>query len=138
MIYRSSPIARRDFVSKLYTHNPLKPLRFKIKKKYKNRNVEIFNAYLKCIGNKMDYGKDGLRINCFNKKVRSIKYRNKLYIMSYGDMRNYLLQEIWNKNFNRRLHIGSRAQIKDQYDYHIKKEKANLNKKLFVELRGKD
>lgn len=137
LIYRSSPIARRDFVSKLYTHNPLKPMKFKIKKKYKNRNVEIFNAYLKCIGNKMDYGKNALRINCFDRKVRSIKFKDRMYIMSYGDMRKHLLKDIWDKEFNRRLHIGSRKQIAEQYDYWEKREKARLGKKLFVELKGK-
>ena len=137
LIYRSSPIARRDFVAKLYTHNPLKPLKFKIKKKYKNRNVEIFNAYLKCMGNKMDYGKNALRIMAFDKKLREIKYRDRLYITSYGDMRNTLLKEVWDKKFNKKLHVGTREQIKESYEYLVDKEKAKINGKLFVELRGK-
>lgn len=136
LIYRSSPIARRDFVAKLYTHNPLKPLKFKIKKKYKNRNVEIFNAYLKCMGNKMDYGKNALRIMCFDKKMREIKYRDKMFLMSYGDMRNYLLKERWDKEFNKKLHVGTREQIKKSYDYLVSREKAKIDDKLFVELRG--
>lgn len=137
LIYRSSPIARRDFVTKLYTHNPLKPLKFKIKKKYKNRNVEIFNAYLKCIGDKMDYGKDAMRIMCFDKKVREIKYKNQLFITSYGDMRKHLLKERWDKEFNRKLRIGTHKQINDSYEYLVAKEKAKIKNKMFVELRGK-
>ena len=131
LFYRSSPAARRE-VGKLFTKNPLNIKKFKIKKNFKNRNVEILNAYFKSSGRVLDYGRSGLIIDVHDSKLHDFKYKRKMYITSYNDMRNRLLEERWTKDFNKKLYVGTKDYIDDCFDIYKRKEEARIHNKLFV------
>ena len=114
LFYRSSPAARRE-VGKLLTKNPLNFKKFKVKKTFKNRNVEILNALFKAAGRRNNYGFDGLRLNIFDTNLHEIKYKGKLYLNTYEGMRDHLLEERYRKAFNSNLHVGSKEWIEDEY-----------------------
>lgn len=121
LFYRSSPAARRE-VEKLYTKNPLNFKKFKIKKRFKNRNVEILSAYFKSSGRRLNYGFDGLRINAFDSDLHDIMYKGDMYITTYDDMRSRLLDERYRKEFNSTLHVGPSDWIEEEYQKYAKNE----------------
>ena len=114
LFYRSSPAARRE-VEKLYTKNPLNFKKFKVKKRFKNRNVEILNAYFKSSGRRLNYGFDGLRLNIFDDDLHTIMYKGKMYVDTYEGMRKRLLEQRYRKEFNQTLHVGSKEWIESEY-----------------------
>ena len=121
LFYRSSPAARRE-VSKMYTKSPLNFKRFKVKKRFKNRNVEILSAYFKSSGRRLNYGFDGLRINTFDDNLRWIPYKGKMYLTTYEKMRDKLLEERYRKGFNSTLHVGPKEWIEEKYQEYAKTE----------------
>ena len=125
LFYRSSPAARRE-ISKLYTKNPLNFKKFKLKKRFKNRNVEILAAYFKSSGRELDYGFNGLRIDCYDSKLHDLKYKGALHIGTKKNMREYLLNEKWTKDFNKMEHVGSKHMLKSAYELYVDREKARL------------
>ena len=131
LFYRSSPAARRE-VGKLYTQDPLNFKKFKIKKRFKNRNVEILNAYFKSEGYRLNFGFDGLRVPCYNNMPKEYRYKGTFFLRSNTSMRNYLLNEKWTHDFNKVLHVGTAKQIKKKYDRFVKAEKSKMEKHLFI------
>ena len=55
-----------------------------------------------------------------------------MYITSYNDMRNRLLEERWTKDFNKKLYVGTKDYIDDCFDIYKRKEEARIHNKLFV------
>lgn len=125
LFYRSSPTARRE-IGKLYTKNPLNFKKFKVKKRFKNRNVEILSAYFKSSGRKLDYGFNGMRLPYYDSKIHEINYKGKKYFTTYEDMRNRLLEERWKKDFNKVLHVGSKEQVEEAYRKYVESEKERI------------
>ena len=121
LFYRSSPAARRE-VEKMYTKNPLNFKKFKVKKRFKNRNVEILNAYFKSSGRRLNYGFDGLRMNIFDSDLHSIMYKGDMYLNTYEGMRKHLLDERYRNEFNQTLHVGSKEWIESEYDKYASTE----------------
>lgn len=134
LFYRSSPAARRE-VRNLYTKNPLNIKKFKIKKNFNNRNVEILNAYFKSSGRVLDYGRTGLVIDVHDSKLHDFKYKKKMYLTSYKDMRNRLLEERWTKDFNKKLYVGTQDYIDECFDIYKHKEEARIHNKLYIDTR---
>ena len=125
LFYRSSPIARLE-VEKLYSKNPLNFKKFKVKKRFKNRNVEILNAYFKSSGRKLNYGFDGLRIPCYDNDLHSIMYKGTMYLDTYEGMRERLLNERWKKGFNTTLHVGPKEWVDAEYKKYADAEYAKI------------
>ena len=101
LFYRTSPHARR-IIGKMFTNNVLKQKKFKIKRDYMNRNVEILNAQLKSIGLKIDFGFDGLRLDLKEETLHEYSWKGKRYIRSREEMREILLDELLRKNYNKK------------------------------------
>lgn len=133
LFYRSSPAARRE-IEKLYTKNPLNFKKFKLKKRFKNRNVEILSAYFKAFGRELDAGFDGLRVDCFDGMLHEFSYKGKKYIKTYKEMREMLLNEKWTKDFNRVLHVGSKSELDKAYKRYADLERARISGKLVIDL----
>lgn len=125
LFYRSSPAARRE-IGKLYTKDALNFKKFKTKKRFKNRNVEILSAYFKSSGRKLDYGFDGLRVQAFEAKPQEFTYKGKKYIMTPEQMREVLLDEKLRREFNRVIHVGSTEQIESAYKEFVAEEKERI------------
>ena len=126
LYYRSSPAARRE-IGKLYTGNALNFKKFKVKKRFKNRNVEILAAYFKASGRKLDYGFNGLRVTGnIDNKVREYNFMGKKYICTREQMREFLLNRKWKKEFNQTLHIGTPEYIEQSYKEYTDGEKDKI------------
>jgi DNA-directed RNA polymerase beta subunit len=98
LFYRTSPFARKK-IRDMYTNNPLKFKKFKIKRGFTNRNVEILNAKLKSLGLKIDFGFNGLRIRPVTDVLHKYTWKGKVYIRTREEMREILLDELLRKNF---------------------------------------
>lgn len=126
LYYRSSPAARRE-IGKLYTDNALNFKKFKIKKRFKNRNVEILSAYFKASGRKLDYGFSGLRISGdFDKRIHQYKFKGRTYLCTREQMREKLLDAKWRKEFNQALHIGTPEYIEKSYQDYVDNEREKI------------
>ncbi len=69
LFYRSSPLARADLAKLTMTnHKPLE--KFEINDDYRNRNVEVLQAYLKCLGLKIVFDDETYKLNFDTGKVK--------------------------------------------------------------------
>lgn len=137
LFYRTSPFARKQ-VGKMYTKDVLDFKKFKIKKGYKNRNVEILNAKLKSIGAKIDFGFNGLKIRPHDNKLHAYQYHGKVYIRTYDEMREFLLDDLLRRNFNKKKRTGSKKELEAKYKRYREKEIAKAQGKLVVTLGDED
>lgn len=88
LIYRSSPIARRELGYKLLEKN--KPLKdFGSGTMFTNRNVEILQAYLKAMGYKLDYFGQDYVININSGMLKSKNIGDDLVIGTDHDISKY-------------------------------------------------
>ena len=133
LVYRTSPFARKQ-VGKLYTNDVLGFKKFKIKKGYKNRNVEILNAKLKSLGAKIDFGFNGLRFALNDESVKSYSYKGKLYICTETEMREFLLEELLRKNFNKKKLKGTKKELEKKYQRYKHSEISKAQGMLVFEL----
>lgn len=133
LVYRTSPFARKQ-VGKLYTNDVLGFKKFKIKKGYKNRNVEILNAKLKSLGAKIDFGFNGLRFALNDESVKSYSYKGKLYICTETEMREFLLEELLRKNFNKKKLKGTKKELEKKYQRYKRSEISKAQGMLVFDL----
>lgn len=127
LFYRSSPAARRE-MGKLFTKDCLNFKKFKIKDSFKNRNAEILSAYLKSEGYRINYGFKGIVIPDRSDRINSYMYKKVLHICSREEMREYLLEEKWSKEFNEIAHVGPIDEIEEDYAKFKAKERKKLDK----------
>ena len=117
LMYRNSPFARRALGKKLYgKNNPLKMKKFKIKKGYLNRNVEIFNAELKSLGAYIDFGFNGLTLEVNDEGLYEYNWKGKTYLTTKAEMREKLIDDLLRWNFNRRKHdTKNKKKLEEEY-----------------------
>lgn len=101
LFYRSSPIARRS-LKKLYTKNILNFKKFKIKRGYKNRNVEVLMAYLKAMGHRINFGnKPDVFIEGPDNGIKQgFYFKGHYYVMTENEFRHFLLDQKLRKMFS--------------------------------------
>lgn len=100
LFYRTSPFARKK-IGKLYTNDPLNFKKFKIKKGFTNRNVEILNAKFKSLGIKIDFGFDGVKLDIEDGMLHTYHWRGETYVCSRNEMRQILIEDLMRSNFKR-------------------------------------
>ncbi len=114
LFYRTSPFARRQ-VGKMYTNNILDFKKFKIKPGYRNRNVEILNAKLKSLGAEIYFPFEGTTVQFNDGSVKTFEYKGETFIMTDAEMREYLLEELMRKNFDKLKLKGSKKELEKKY-----------------------
>lgn len=134
LFYRTSPFARKK-IGKLYTKDILKFKKFKIKRGFTNRNIEILNAKMKSLGIKIDFGFDGLKINIPDNAIHEYTWKGKKYITTREDMRNRLIDELLRKNFNLEKHKGTVEEIEEKYQQYKTRELRKAEGKLVLDLQ---
>lgn len=112
LFYRTSPLARKQ-VGKLFTKDVLDFNEFKIKKGYKNRNVEILNAELKSIGAIIDFGFDGMKLDVDDGKMHLYEYGGKAYMRTKSEMRDILLDDLLMPQFHSKYEPGTKKYLKE-------------------------
>jgi hypothetical protein len=117
LFYRTSPLARRE-TSKMYTNNVLKQKKFKIKKGFTNRNVEILNAKTKTLGIKFQFPFDGIKIWTDDGALRTWHWRGEVLLMTKTQMRERILDDLFRKNF----FTGKRKKLMDTDPARAEKE----------------
>lgn len=84
LFYRSSVIGRRDLGSNLATS--IKELKdFKYSPEFKNRNVEILQAYLKAMGLKIVFSEDNYVIDIYTDDLEEYDYDDKIFICTKAE-----------------------------------------------------
>jgi hypothetical protein len=114
LFYRTSPFARRE-VGKLYTNNVLDFHKFDIKPGFRNRNVEQLNAKLKSMGAYIDFGFNGLRIDVPDESLHTFRYRGTTYVDTNEGMREFLLEDLMRRNFDKLKLKGSKKELEKKY-----------------------
>lgn len=99
MFYRSSVIGRRD-LGKMLTKT-IKPIKdIKKKDKYKNRNVEILQAYFKSMGLRLKFIGDQYEIPIYSDMLESFETDTLYMIATKKDYEDRLLKEAILKKYN--------------------------------------
>lgn len=104
MFYRSSVIGRKDLGKKLAT--TIKTLKdFKYDKDFKNRNVEILQAYLKAMGLRIEFIGDEYNIDIKNNYLESFDTADGLFIGTRSEHDDIKLKEKIKKKYKDRVCI---------------------------------
>ena len=134
LFYRTSPFARKK-IGKLYTKNILKFKKFKIKRGFTNRNIEILNAKMKSLGIKIDFGFDGLKIQIPDNAIHEFNWKGKKYITTKENMREILIEELLRKNFNLEKHTGTAEELEKKYQEYKTRELRRAEGKLVIDVQ---
>lgn len=129
LFYRTSVVGRREFGEELVSSiNDIES--FKFSYDFKNRNAEIFNAYLKCMGLKLNFD-DKYKINIYDDTFKTFESDNKLYICTDEEYEDALLMEEIEDEFrNETLFVGSTEDFeRTKQELLVKKKK---NKDCFI------
>lgn len=129
LFYRSSPVARRA-IGKLYTDDILNFEKFKIKKGYKNRNIEILMAYLKSMGYTIDFGNTGMYcLDCSDdSEIKTYTFKDKTYVMTEREMRDFLLDQKLRYDYKRenQFILGTDEEVEKAFQKYKAKKIAEL------------
>ena len=129
LFYRSSPVARRA-IGKLYTDDILNFEKFKIKKGYKNRNIEILMAYLKSMGYTIDFGNAGMYcLDCSDdSEIKTYTFKDKTYVMTEREMRDFLLDQKLRYDYKRenQFILGTDEEVEKAFQKYKAKKIAEL------------
>lgn len=135
MFYRSSVIGRKDLGKKLAT--TIKTLKdFKYDKDFKNRNVEILQAYLKAMGLRIEFIGDTYDIDIDNEYIESYDTPDGYFIGTKSEHDDIKLREKIKKKYKDRVCIvdteGKLDQmLEDEFKYEkMKKEYYMIDIKL--------
>lgn len=122
LFYRSSVIGRRDLGKKLATS--IKPIKeFEYDTEFKNRNVEILQAYLKSMGLKIEFLGEEYNIHIRTNTIQSFNTRKGLFIGTedeYEDIK--IREEIQDKYENDVCFVGTNKEYEDLINSNIKDE----------------
>jgi hypothetical protein len=135
LFYRTSPFARRQ-VGKMYTNNILNFKKFKIKPGYRNRNVEILNAKLKSLGAEIHFPFEGLTVEFNDGSIKQFDYKGQTFIMTDKEMREYLLEELLRRNFDKLKLKGSKKELEKKYQQYKELEMQRAHGMLTIEFDG--
>ena len=135
LFYRTSPIARRE-IKKTFTKDALKFKKFKIKRGFTNRNVEILNAKMKSLGLEIRFPFDGLRLNVQDNSYHTYTWKGKTYIRTRDEMREILLDELLRQNFFTKDRKGKEKELEREFQKYKRKEISKIEGKLVLDLDG--
>lgn len=134
LFYRSSVHGRRDLGKRLTTRiSTLDD--FKYTSDFKNRNVEILQAYLKAMGVKIKFFGDEYKIDIELGDIKSFDDdTDKLFIGTNSEHEDYLLlNKIKKKYKNDVCFIGTREEYDDMIDKEFELEKTKRDK-YYIEI----
>lgn len=98
LFHRSSVIGRRELGKELVS--TIKPLKdFKISPDFKNRNVEILQAYLKSMGLKLEFLGETYDIPIKSDRLESYTTDEGLFIGTVGEYDDYMLMQQIKKKY---------------------------------------
>lgn len=130
LFYRNSPMARRE-TGKLYMTNPLTKKRFKIKRNFLNRNVEILNAELKSLGLEIKFPFDGTRLNVDDGKIHSYEWKGMTHLKTRTEMRNIIIEHTLRLDFNHKVNRNKYTEEE------IEKKYQKFKRKVLHRMAGK-
>jgi hypothetical protein len=112
LFYRSSVIGRRYLGEKLATS--IKPIKdFKYSPEFKNRNVEILQAYLKAMGLKIIFTDNYYYIDIYTDELREYDYGDKMFICTQSEFEHLKIEMDVRKEYEEtKCFVGTR----DEYE----------------------
>ena len=133
LFYRSSVIGRRDLGKKLATR--IKMLDdFKYMPDFKNRNVEILQAYFKAMGVRIKFFGDEYRIPIELGDIKSFIKDDKMFIGTDSEFDDYrLLSKVKKKYEDDVCFIGTKDEYEDMIDKEYEKSKLKRDK-YYIEI----
>jgi len=130
LFYRSSVIGRRDLGERLTT-NIKEVKEFKYSPEFKNRNVEILQAYLKAMGLKIDFEEDKYFIDIFLGSMEEYNYGDKTFICTRREFEDRKTRMDVETDFREKNYfVGSKAEYEEAVDKRV--NDVNLRKSKYV------
>lgn len=123
LFYRSSVIGRRDLGKKLATS--IKPIKhFNYEPDFKNRNVEILQAYLKSMGLRIEFFGDEYTIPIKTNNLQSFKTDEGLLIGTEDEYNDIILRERLIKKYSDDIcFVGTNEEYEELISSEFEKEK---------------
>lgn len=138
MFYRSSVIGRRKVSEQLATS--LKELKdFDKKNIYSNRNIEIFQSYLKTLGMRLNFSDDKVFVKAYTDTVHSYKLGGKVYLMDQESFEDVELEKEVRDNYYEqpRVIVGTKEEVEDSIQKQINWKK-RIKGKIVIDVRDTD
>lgn len=137
LFYRNSPMARRE-TGKLYVTNPLTKKKFKVKRKFLNRNVEILNAELKSLGLEIKFPFDGERLWVDTGTTNYYNWKGQTYLVTKTKMREIIIEHTLRMNFNQRVNAKkfTPEQLEEKYQKFKRKVKYRMAGKTVLDVEN--
>ena len=126
LLHRNSVLGRRE-MSKLLTEDVLDFEEFEIKSTYKNRNVEMLNALLKCKGQGIVFPGDEVYISQKTDTIESYLYQDGAYLVTEEEMREIILDKHFRKKFKHVQFVGSEEEREAYYQKYKEHELRKLD-----------
>jgi len=123
LFYRSSVVGRRDLGENLLTRlNPIKD--FKYKPNFKNRNIEILEAFLKSMGLEIEFNNQLFDIEINTSFLEGKFYDGKLFISTNQEFKDIKRRiDITNEYKENKVFVGTNKEFEKLIDEEVRKRK---------------
>ena len=119
LLYRNSVIGRREW-KVLLTGDPTNLEDIKLKPEFTNRNVEILNALLTCMGRGIEFPGDTLYLDIDDDRIETFLFDNMFTMATPKQMREIILDKYFRPKFEEKLCVGSKEEIEEMYQKYKK------------------
>ena len=127
LLHRNSVLGRRE-MSKLATEDILDFEEFELKSTYKNRNMEILNALLKCTGKQIVFPGDMVYISKKDDMIETFLYEDGFYLLTEEEMTEAIIDKYYRDKFTKITFVGSDEERELEFQKYKRHELMKLDK----------